>query len=78
LKDQDFNISDGIIVIDDPICSLDANSLFQAFAFLKNAVKESAQIFILTHNFDFLKLLLNWLKNYPKRDGGKEYSCVFG
>ncbi len=76
LKDQDFNISDGVIVVDDPICSLDANSLFQAFAFLKNAVKESAQIFILTHNFDFLKLLLNWLKNYHKRDGDKEYYMI--
>lgn len=76
LEDQDFNVGDGIIVIDDPICSLDSNSLFQAFAFLKNAVKDSAQIFILTHNFDFLKLLLNWLKNHPKRYGGKEYYMI--
>ncbi|MCD4808265.1 MAG: AAA family ATPase, partial [Methanosarcinales archaeon] len=75
LKDQDFDLKDGIVVIDDPISSLDANSLFQAFAFLKNAVKDSAQIFILTHNFDFLKLLLNWLR-YPKRDGGKEYYMI--
>lgn len=67
LKDQDFDIKDGIVVIDDPISSLDANSLFQAFAFLKNAVKDSAQIFILTHNFDFFKLLLNWLYNYRKQ-----------
>lgn len=65
LRDQDFKISDGIVVVDDPICSLDANSLFQAFAFLKNSVKDSSQVFILTHNFDFLKLLLNWL-NYHK------------
>ena len=76
LKDQDFDLKDGIVIIDDPISSLDANSLFQAFAFLKNAVKDSAQIFILTHNFDFLKLLLNWLKNYPKRDGDKEYYMI--
>ncbi|MCD4845990.1 MAG: AAA family ATPase [Methanosarcinales archaeon] len=76
LKDQVFDLKDGIVVIDDPISSLDANSLFQAFAFLKNAVKDSAQIFILTHNFDFLKLLLNWLKRYPNRDGGKEYYMI--
>jgi len=42
LKDHDFDLKDGIVVIDDPISSLDANSLFQAFAFLKNAVKDSA------------------------------------
>jgi len=61
LKDQNFDIKNGIIVIDDPISSLDSNSLFQAFSFLKNSVKGAAQVFILTHNFDFLKLLLGWL-----------------
>lgn len=76
LRDQDFKISDGIVVVDDPICSLDANSLFQAFAFLKNSVKDSSQVFILTHNFDFLKLLLNWLKSYPNKEGGKEYYMI--
>jgi wobble nucleotide-excising tRNase len=63
LGDQDFNVSDGIIVVDDPISSLDSNSLYQAFSFLKNAVKDGGQVFILTHNFDFLRLLLNWRKN---------------
>jgi wobble nucleotide-excising tRNase len=42
---------------------LDSNSLFQAFAFLKNSVENARQIFIFTHNFDFLKLLLNWRKH---------------
>ncbi len=63
LKDQDFDLNNGIVVIDDPVSSLDSNSLFQAFAFLKNAVKNAEQIFIFTHNFEFLKLLLNWAKN---------------
>lgn len=60
LGDKEFDVSEGIIVIDDPISSLDSNSLYQAFSFLKNAVRSSKQCFILTHNFDFLKLLLNW------------------
>lgn len=76
LTDQDFNIDSGIVVIDDPISSLDSNSLFQAFSFLKNSVKNSSQVFILTHNFDFLKLLLNWLKHYPKNKGGKEFYMI--
>jgi len=76
LRDKDFKISDGIVVVDDPICSLDANSLFQAFAFLKNSVKDTSQVFILTHNFGFLKLLLNWLNKYPRREGGKEYYMI--
>lgn len=63
LQEEDFNIRESIILIDDPISSLDANSQFQAFSFLKNATKDAGQLFLFTHNFDFLKLLLNWLKN---------------
>ncbi|MBK0327752.1 AAA family ATPase [Rhodobacteraceae bacterium F11138] len=66
LEDQDFDITEGIVVIDDPISSLDSNSVYQAFSFLKNSVKDAKQVFLLTHNFDFLKLLLNWLNNIPK------------
>ncbi len=61
LNDNDFNIQDGIVVIDDPISSLDSSSIYQAFSFLKNAVKDAKQVVLFTHNFDFLKLLLNWL-----------------
>lgn len=66
LEDQDFDKTKGIVVVDDPISSLDASSTYQAFAFLKEAVKDSKQVFLLTHNFDFLKLLLNWIKNGAK------------
>ena len=73
LKDQTFDIANGIIVVDDPISSLDSGSLFQAFAFLKNAVKEAKQVFILTHNFSFLKLILDWLK---RRDSECQYYMI--
>ncbi|PCJ75194.1 MAG: hypothetical protein COA53_07750 [Rhodobacteraceae bacterium] len=66
LADQDFDLAEGIVVIDDPISSLDSNSVYQAFAYLKNAVKDAKQVFLFTHNFDFLKLLLNWFQNIPK------------
>ena len=68
LADQDFDVSEGIVVIDDPISSLDSNSVYQAFSFLKNAVKDAKQVFLLTHNFDFLRLLLNWGKGIPKKE----------
>jgi len=63
LGDEDFDVSEGIVIIDDPISSLDSNSLYQAFSFMKNAVKDAKQFIIMTHNFDFLKLLLNWQKH---------------
>lgn len=62
LKDEGFDPSEGIIVVDDPISSLDSNSIYQAFAFLKNAVQDAKQVFILTHDFDFLKLVIDWMK----------------
>ena len=62
---EDFDVAEGVVVIDDPISSLDSSAIFQAFAYLKNAVKDAKQVFLLTHNFDFLKLVLNWL-SYPK------------
>lgn len=73
LRASDFVISDGIVVIDDPISSLDSNSVYQAFSFLKNAVKDAHQVFLLTHNFEFLKLLLNWFQNIPPKKKGKTY-----
>jgi wobble nucleotide-excising tRNase len=73
LSDQDFSITDGIVIVDDPISSLDANSIFQAFSCLKNAVKDAKQIFLLTHNFSFLRLLINWVGNIPKKEGKSRF-----
>ncbi len=73
LLDQDFNLRDGIVVIDDPISSLDSNSLFQAFAFLKESVKDAKQVFILTHNFEFMRQVKNWFFHI-KKVGGK-FQC---
>lgn len=68
LQDRDFDLAEGIVVIDDPISSLDSSSVYQAFSFLKNSVKDARQIFLLTHNFEFLKLLLDWISRAKKTD----------
>lgn len=65
LKDQSFDLGEGVVVIDDPISSLDASAIYQAFSFLKNETQAARQLFILTHNFEFLRLLINWVKNIP-------------
>ncbi len=62
LKEENFDLTNGIVVIDDPISSLDSNSVFQAFGFIKSGVKQAKQIFILTHNFDFFKHIKHWFK----------------
>lgn len=65
LKDQDFDLPEGVVVIDDPISSLDSAAIYQAFSFLKNGTQNAKQIFILTHNHEFLRLVLNWFQNQP-------------
>lgn len=75
LKDKDFDLTEGIVVIDDPISSLDASAIYQAFSFLKNETVNAKQLFLLTHNFEFLRLLINWLQNLPGKID-KSYSMV--
>ena len=68
LKDKHFDLGDGIVVIDDPVSSLDSNSLFYAFGFLKERTKGAGQLFILTHNFTFFKQVKNWFNYLKKTD----------
>jgi wobble nucleotide-excising tRNase len=76
LGDQEFDLEDGIVVIDDPVSSLDASSIYQAFAFLKNAVQDAKQVFLFTHNFGFLRLVLNWLTHGQLRRHSRFYMLV--
>lgn len=70
LKDRRFSIEDSLIVLDDPVSSLDSNALFMAFGFIRNRVEEAAQIIILTHNFTLFRQIRNWFYwlNYPHRN----------
>lgn len=65
LKATDFDLESGIVVIDDPVSSLDANSLFSAFGFLKQRTAKAGQLFVLTHNFAFFRQVRNWYYNLP-------------
>jgi len=71
LEDKNFDLNTGIVVIDDPVSSLDANALFSAFAYTKEKTKNSGQLFILTHSFEFFRQVKNWfhhLKDQQKKD----------
>lgn len=74
LKDRRFDLVHGVIVLDDPVSSLDANALYLAFGFIRERCKDAAQIFILTHNFSFFRQVRNWfhhLKGQNKRDAAQ-------
>jgi wobble nucleotide-excising tRNase len=71
LQDKSFAIEKGIVVIDDPVSSLDANALFSAFGYMKERTKSCGQLIILTHSFSLLRLVKNWfhhLKGQRKSD----------
>lgn len=67
LQDKSFDHADSVIVIDDPVSSLDANSLFSAFGYMKERTKAAGQLFVLTHNFGFFRQVKNWFHHLPNQ-----------
>jgi wobble nucleotide-excising tRNase len=68
LKESGSNLSNTVIVLDDPISSFDSNHLHHAYGFIQHHLTSALQLFILTHNFEFFKLLRDWLKNKNQID----------
>ena len=67
LQDSSFNLQQGVVVIDDPISSLDANSIYSAFGFMKARIKDAGQVFVFTHNFTFFRQVANWFNFVPAK-----------
>jgi wobble nucleotide-excising tRNase len=60
-------LKDLIVVLDDPISSLDSGALNYAFCMLKARFDDSiSQLFILTHNLNFMNEVKKWFKNKAK------------
>jgi wobble nucleotide-excising tRNase len=67
LQDREFDLRDGVVVLDDPISSLDANALYLAFGFIRERTKDVGQLIILTHNFTFFRQVRNWFHHLPNQ-----------
>ncbi|MGA3952739.1 AAA family ATPase [Ralstonia nicotianae] len=89
LEEPDSKGKDLIIYIDDPISSLDGNHIFFMFSLIESLIAKPfknadgsngyrySQLFISTHNLDFLKYLKRLStpkKKVPTGDGGKTKS----
>lgn len=75
LRDRNFDLANGIVVLDDPVSSLDANALYLAFSFIREHTKDAAQLIILTHNFAFFRQVRNWfshLKGQRSKDPDRQ------
>jgi wobble nucleotide-excising tRNase len=62
----------GIVIIDDPVSSLDSNALFSASAYMKERTKEAGQLFVLTHNFALFREVKHWFHNLRGPDKKKD------
>lgn len=67
LEDRSFDLANGIVVVDDPISSLDSNSVYSAFGFMKRKLCDAGQLFVLTHNYTFLRQVRNWFQHLNGR-----------
>lgn len=89
LEDPESKGKELIIYIDDPISSLDGNHIFFMFSLIESLITKPAkkpncpntyrykQLFISTHNLDFLKYLKRLSfpsRKLPAADGGKQKS----
>ena len=63
LQDRRFELARGVVVLDDPVSSLDSNALFLAFGFVRERAGDAGQLFVLTHNFSFFRQVRNWFQH---------------
>ncbi|MGB6104205.1 MAG: AAA family ATPase [Pusillimonas sp.] len=79
LKENGNNIKDTIVVVDDPVSSFDSNHLFHAYSFLKTQCIDARQLFVLTHNFTYFKLVRDWFTttNKNRAQKGKPATAFF-
>ncbi len=74
LEEIDTKDKELIIWIDDPISSLDSNHIFFVFSLIENEItkpKKYQQLFISTHNLEFLKYLKKLTRPFVKDQGTK-------
>jgi wobble nucleotide-excising tRNase len=88
LEDPDSKGKDLIIYIDDPISSLDGNHIFYMFSLIESLIAKPIknddgsnsyrykQLFISTHNLDFLKYLKKISLPNEKNHGGHQHFIV--
>lgn len=79
VKEAGFKKKEGVVLIDDPISSLDSNFVFHCFSLIKNNFGDAGQLFVLTHNFELFNLVKSWLctKEEKRRRQQRPGECGF-
>ena len=69
LEAEGRKIGDLIVVVDDPVSSLDTKALNYSFNMLKAKLSGAAQVVVMTHNLDFMNEAKKWLN---KKEGARK------
>ena len=80
LEDIDTKDMNPIIWIDDPISSLDGNHIFFVYSLINSQIiqkKFFEQLFISTHNLDFLKYLKRFSNHFSKKNNPENIISYF-
>lgn len=62
LKNNGRTIKDMVVVVDDPISSLDADAIYRVASLVKTKLCKAHQLIIMTHNYDLLNHVKKWFK----------------
>jgi wobble nucleotide-excising tRNase len=77
LTEKGNDIEKTVVVVDDPISSFDSNHLFHSFSFLKSTCDKAMQLFVLTHNFQYFRLIRDWFEKKNDFKKGKIRTKLF-
>ena len=70
MREKNFDLTESIVVVDDPISSLDIHSLYSVGTFIRLHLAKAKQLFVLTHNQSFLREMhgfFNGSRNIDKK-----------
>ena len=70
------NVKDLVLVIDDPISSLDTAARTYAYSLMTRMTKKCAQVIVLTHNTSFMNMVKREFQNRARRDETKEVAAL--
>ena len=70
------NLENLVMVIDDPISSLDTAARTYAYSLMTRMTKNCAQVIVFTHNTSFMNMVKREFQNLQKRDENKKVTAL--
>jgi wobble nucleotide-excising tRNase len=67
LEEGTTPLEETIVVLDDPVSSLDSNHIYAVHSITENRLAKSIQLFVFTHNSSFFGITKDWMKKLDGR-----------